>query len=134
MLTGQAQKESFVNEAFALADILLHPAIEGRADAPPSNPAAGEGWLVGNSPSGDWSGQAGNLAAFQAGTWLFVEPRDGMSLLDLSAHQVIRYADGWKVPNAVSGVTGGTVVDNEARSAITQIISALKTAGVIPAA
>jgi hypothetical protein len=131
MLTGQAQKESFVNEAFALADMLLHPAIEGEAATPPTTPQDGDCWLVGSSPTGDWMGQAGALAAFQAGTWLFAAPRNGLSVLDLSTGRTIRYVDGWQVPSAVSAVSGGTVVDTQARSAIAQIIAALTTAGVI---
>ncbi|MEO5707816.1 MAG: DUF2793 domain-containing protein [Alteraurantiacibacter sp.] len=87
--------------------------------------------LVGNSPSGDWSGQAGCLAAFQAGTWLFVLPRDGMSVLDLSTGQIVRYLDGWQVPAAVAAATGGSVIDSQARNAITQIVAALTTAGIL---
>lgn len=133
-LTGQAQKESFVNEAFALADMLLHPAIEGEASSPPPAPQDGECWLVGNSPTGEWTGQAGSLAAFQAGTWLFAAPRNGMSVLDLSTGRTIRYINGWHLPGAVSPASGGAVVDTQARSAIAQIITALATAGVISAA
>lgn len=130
LFTGQAQKESFVNEAFALADMLLHPAIEGEAQIPPTAPLAGECWLVGNSPTGEWAGQAGSLAAFQDGTWLFAAPRNGMSVLDLSTGHTIRYADGWQVPAAVSAASGGAVVDTQARGAIAQIIAALTTAGI----
>lgn len=56
-----------------------------------------------------------------------------MSLLDLSTGQIVRYVDGWMAPASVPAVTGGAVIDNEARDAVTQIVAALKIAGILPA-
>ena len=53
LFAGQSQKEFFVNEAHALVDALLHAAVEGEADAPPSAAEEGECWLVGDAPSAD---------------------------------------------------------------------------------
>jgi hypothetical protein len=133
LFTGQSHKESFVNEAFALADMLLHPAIEGTIDTPPASPAAGECWRVRDAPTGEWTGRTGCLAAFQADTWLFARPRNGMSLLDLSTGQIVRYFDGWKAPVSIAALAGGAVIDSEARDAVAQIVAALKTAGILPA-
>jgi len=47
LFSGQAQKEVSVNEAHALADMLLHPCIAGELAAPPASPSAGDCWLVG---------------------------------------------------------------------------------------
>lgn len=130
-IAGQAQKEVFVNEAHALTDALLHPAIEGEADAPPAAPAEGECWLVGTTPSGAWTDHPGELAAYQAGGWLFAAPRDGLRVLDRSTGQDIRYFDGWQRPATPAGPTGGTTVDSEARAAIADLIAALVAGGLL---
>jgi hypothetical protein len=133
LFAGQAQKEAFVNEAHALADALLHCAVEGEASAPPATPAEGASWLVGPAATGDWAGKDGKLACRQAGNWLFVEPRDGMRVLDRSTGQERRYLSAWRIAEIVVEPTGGSNVDAEARAAISQIIAALREAGIFPA-
>ncbi len=132
LFAGQAQKELFVNEAHALADALLHCAIEGEAAAPPSEPAEGEAWLVASGASGAWTGQAGRLACRQAGNWLFVTPRDGMRLLDRGTGQEMRFHAGWQAPQPPPEPSGGSVVDSEARAAIQGLIAAMRLAGIFP--
>lgn len=132
LFAGQAQKEAFVNEAHALADALLHCAIEGQAAAPPATPVEGTNWLVAAAPTGAWAGQQGKLACRQAGNWLFVAPRDGMRLLDRSTGQEKHYFAGWKVPVAPAAVTGGSTIDAQARQAIADLVAELRIAGVFP--
>jgi len=115
-------------------DCLLHPAIEGEANDPPAAPAEGETWLVGNAPTGDWSGLEGQMACFEAGAWLFVEPRDGLRVLDLSSGQSRFYLGGWQEAAAVVSPTGGSVIDAEARTAIEGLITALIANGILPQA
>lgn len=131
MPAGQAQKEVFVNEAHAVTDALLHCSVEGIAAAPPATPVDGANWLVGTSPTGAFTGQAGKLACRQAGNWLFVAPRDGMRLVNRATGQEIRYFGSWRTPNRPAAPSGGTVVDSEARTAISAIIATLESAGVI---
>ena len=133
MLPGQAQKEIYVNEALALLDALLHGAIEGTASSPPATPADGNCWLVGASPTGDWAGAGGKIAARQGGNWLFITPRDGIRLFNRATGQELLYSSGWQSASRPAAPTGGTTVDSQARAAIGQIITALTTAGVIPA-
>ena len=132
LFAGQAQKEAFVNEAHALTDALIHCAIEGEATAPPATPVEGTNWLVAASPTGAWAGQAGKIACRQAGNWLFVSPRDGVTLLNRANGQQHRYFASWLSPSAPAAPSGGSTVDAEARAAINAVVAALRTAGVFP--
>lgn len=132
LFAGQAQKELFVNEAHALTDALLHPAIEGEADDPPASPAEGECWLVGPAPTGAWEDHAGRLACLQAGSWIFATPRDGMHVLDRTTGQSIRFLDGWHRPVLPEAPSGGSTVDSEARAAIAELVDILIASGILP--
>lgn len=134
LFAGQSQKEAFVNEAHALTDALLHPAIEGEASDPPAEPVEGECWLVGSAASGEWNGEDGKLACREAGNWLFVAPCDGLSVLDKSSGQQLRFCDGWQVAEPPAEPTGGATEDAEARAAIVGLIDALRVAGVFATA
>ena len=134
LFAGQTQKEFFFNDTVARIDALLHPAVEGVDSAPPSSPAAGESWLVGGTPTGAWADHAGELACFTAGAWIFLEPREGMQVLDSSTGGFVLYRDGtWSAATAPAAPTGGTTVDAEARTAITGLIAALADAGIFAA-
>ncbi|BBC71589.1 conserved hypothetical protein [Altererythrobacter sp. B11] len=133
LFAGQSQKEFTVNEAHALADMLLHPVVEGEADDPPESPAEGECWLIGAAPSGSWTDHAGELACHQAGNWIFATPREGLRVHDRGAGRDMRYLAGWQAAAAVPAPVGGLIVDSQARIAIGQLIDALVTSGILPA-
>jgi hypothetical protein len=130
MLSGQAQKEFYVNEAHALADALLHAACEGEASAPPANPVEGQAWLVGAGATGAWAGADGKLASYQSGNWLFVVPNDGIRVFDRSTGQTVIYRGGWQRPPTPAAPSGGTTIDTEARAAVAALVDALTQAGV----
>lgn len=134
LFAGQAQKESYVNEAWVRIDALLHGAIEGEAATPPATPLDGQCWLIGSSPSGDWTGKSGKIAARQSGNWIYFTPADGMKLLNRSNGQEMRFSAGWKTASRPAAPSGGTTVDSEARGAISALLAALTTAGIIPQA
>ncbi|RJY09681.1 DUF2793 domain-containing protein [Aurantiacibacter aquimixticola] len=132
LFVAQAQKESFINEALARIDALLHCAVQGESDAPPSAPTDGECWLVGDQPTGDWVHHPGAIACRQAGNWLFAQPRNGMKVFDISTGASIRFDNGWRRAGIVSSPSGGTTEDSEARAAIVELIAALTEAGILP--
>ncbi|MDE1468574.1 DUF2793 domain-containing protein [Aurantiacibacter sp. D1-12] len=133
LFTAQAQKEFTINEAHARLDILLHPAVEGEANVPPVTPPDGATWIVGSTPSGDWADNAGDLASWQAGNWVFVSPQPGMQVFDQAARVTARFDGVWQYAATVSAPSGGTTEDTEARAAITGLIAALVSAGILPA-
>jgi len=151
---GQAQKEWFHNEALQRMDLLICAAVEGvDANEPPVSPVPGDCYLVGDEPSGAWAGQAGALAGYTDGGWRFVAPAEGMRLLvRTSGETMVRRGGAWEVgivrasevqiggarvvaarQPAIAAPAGGTVVDGEARSAIDQILGALRAHGLIEA-
>lgn len=152
LAAGQAQKELTHNEALALADAAICPAIQAvGVDAPPANPVLGQCWIVGAAPSGAWTGQAQALAIWTSGGWRFVPAVDGLQAWVLS-DRVWAVRDGgiWRVGEArakqlildgqrvvgarqpgVSPPAGGTVIDVEARAAINAILARMSAHGLI---
>lgn len=101
---SQAQKHVTHNEALALLDLLVQLRVEGfDADIPPLAPLDGEIWGLGAAPTGAWAGQAGKLAAFLGGAWMFLAPAPGWRAWDKSAGE-LRIWDGiaWSLPGATT--------------------------------
>lgn len=132
LAAGQAQREFFVNEALARIDALLHPAIEGEASAPPTDPAPGDCWLVGNPAADDWQGREGSLASWDGTQWTYCRPVDGMHVVDRSNHGRMSYLGGWNRTARPDLPSGGAVVDVEARTAIAAIVDILATLTIFP--
>ena len=132
LFAGQAQKELFVNELAARLDALLHGAVEAELAVPPASPSDGQAWLVGSGASGVWSGKTGQIAARQAGNWLFFAPRDGLRMLNRSTGQDLRFKGSWLAAARPASPSGGTTIDSEARAAINALITSLTVAGLIP--
>jgi len=152
IMPGQAQKEVAHNESLALLDAIVAGAVEAVAlDEPPTAPAAGSCYIVGPQPIGDWLGKADHVAAFSGAGWRFVAPVTGMSLVVKPTGLLATYGTtGWELgkvraaqlliggkqvvgsqAGAIASPDGGATIDAEARSAITQILSALRAHGLI---
>ena len=149
---GQAQKELFHNEAVAAIDVLVHAAAQAiGSTTPPTSPTIGQCWALGASPTGAWSGHPGALAAWTAGGWRFLAPVSGMLVWSIAdgvhaqwsgtawtvgsiAASEVRIA-GLKVLGArqaaIAAPSGGATTDAEARTAISAMLAALRSHGLI---
>jgi hypothetical protein len=77
---SQAQKEVTVNQALTRLDAVLNTGAKSRTtNTPPGSPASGDLYIVGGSPTGAWSGQAGKLAYYDQ-IWRFITPNEGVTL------------------------------------------------------
>lgn len=151
---SQAQKEMTLNEALTLIDLLLHGCVAGVAEnVPPAAPAAGEGWIVGDAPTGAWTGKARHVAAMTDGGWRFAAPRDGMQLWWTGSETTVAFRRGaWHVGDlrgarltidgvsvvgpqraAIAAPEGGAVRDEAARTTLSAILAALRGHGLIAA-
>lgn len=130
LFSGQSQKEFTVNEALARLDLLVHPAIEEELAVPPSAPSAGDCYIVGASATGEWAGHDASLAGWDGTQWTFVEARDGMTVRRLSDGTLLQYSEGWQSYSAPLDPDGGSTIDVEARTAISELITLLKAFGI----
>ena len=132
LFPGQAQKEAFVNEAFARLDALVVPSVLGERADPPATPAAGDSYVVAAVPVGAWEGRAAALAVWAESQWLFAEAVEGMWIFDRSAGGMARFsaAAGWKRVAAPPLPGSGTTQDAEARAAIAAIVAGLQNLGI----
>jgi Protein of unknown function (DUF2793) len=152
LATGQAQKESTHNEALALADMLVQPVVQ--AVAPPSvppTPSLGQSWIVGVGAVGAWAGHDSALACWTGGGWRFANAFDGMTVWNLATNShARRSAATWQSgivngsqfrvgdvqvltarQSAIASPAGGATIDAESRIAVTAILTALRTHGLI---
>ncbi|MHA6332553.1 DUF2793 domain-containing protein [Qipengyuania sp. CAU 1752] len=119
------------NEALVRVDALLHLAVQAEADTPPSSPAAGEAWIVGSAPTSEWADNAGKVALFSSGDWLFLQPTDGMRCWHVADRRFIHFDSVWSAAASPASPTGGATIDAEARQAIEEMIAALQASGIV---
>lgn len=139
LVAGQGQKDITHNEAIVALDCLLHVAVESSGLLqPPASAQAGSAWIVGAPAEGAWEGQEGRIACLTPGGWRFFAPAAGLAVWNVELGRAQRF-DGtsWRlepvpassVP-AAPAVSGGTVVDAEARAAVSAIVARLRDLGL----
>jgi hypothetical protein len=151
LAAGQAQKEMHHNEAILRLDFLTQASAEAfDASEPPEDPVPGQCWILDESPAGDWLGHAGEIACWTEGGWRFAVPREGTRLWLGETSGFALFAGGsWRVGaafgrvfvggeqivgargSAIAEPVGGTVVDAEARAAVSAVLVAMRAHGLI---
>ena len=107
IMPQQAQKHVTHNEALQALDALVQPVVESRAvTTPPTTPLLGDAYIVGPSATGAWSGHDSEIAAFQAGAWLFYDPAPGWQVYAKSEHAILVFDAGAWTALASNGAAG----------------------------
>lgn len=103
---SQAQKEIAVNEIFLAFAALCAGGIEARQNNPPVSPSSGQSWIVGDAPTGVWSGHENEVAYRFNSAWYFFTAWPGVEFFNLELGvKLHRTETGW----AVSDINGALV-------------------------
>ena len=95
LAANQSQKHVTVNEALRRLDALVQVTVQSMALAtPPGSPVEGQRWIIPAAPAGAWAGHAGQIAAWQDGSWAFYVPLDGWTAVDVSTDTLLFYNAG----------------------------------------
>jgi len=138
--------------ALQLLDMIVAGAVEeGPRSSPPATPGEGACYIVAAGATGEWAGRDEMLAEFSSGGWRYVAPLEGMNLFVRSTGTwALHRAGAWElglvrgsslviggqqvVGARAAGIAtpaGGSTIDAEARTAVAQILSALRAHGLI---
>lgn len=80
-------------------------------NSPPGSPSSGDTYVIGTSPSGAWSGRAGQFARWTGTAWYFSAPDVGSMAIDTTAEELyMRGASAWNIRSLQ--VAGSTITDN----------------------
>lgn len=96
LVASQAQKEVTHNEALGDLDCLAQLCVASRSLAtPPASPSEGDTYIVGDSPTGGWAGQAGKVAIYFSG-WRFKAPKTGwLAFVQSESKFVVYNGSAW---------------------------------------
>jgi hypothetical protein len=111
IIAAQAQKHVTHNEALRGLDALVQlMALDKDLSSPPGSPSDGDRYIVAASPTGAWSGQSGNVAAWQDGAWAFYAPREGWRAW-VADEDKLFFWDGsdWIAPSSGGGGTASAI-------------------------
>jgi hypothetical protein len=111
LAAAQAQKHVTHNESLLALDALVQCAVLDKdLGAPPADPAEGDRYIVGPTPTGEWAGKDGQIVLWQDGAWITIAPQVGF--IAYVADEALLY---------VFGGSGWTVL-SEALGAIQQLV------------
>ena len=80
---------------------------------------------------GAFAGNAAAIAGFTASGWRFIAARTGLRVYDKSAGCFRLFTDSWQRVVVSTSPTGGATIDQEARTAIGNLLAKLVSAGIL---
>ncbi|MEQ1652891.1 MAG: DUF2793 domain-containing protein, partial [Hyphomicrobium sp.] len=111
LLAAQSQKHVTHNEALRGLDCIVQLMVLDRDLAtPPVTPVEGDRYIVAAGPTGAWSGQVNNVAAFQDATWMFYAPVEGWLAWVADENAIVVFEGAGWAPISSGG--GGGVTDH----------------------
>ena len=117
--TSQAGKELTHNQALAILDQLAQASVLDKDLAtPPGSPANGAAYIVAGSPTGAWSGKAGQIAFWltSVGAWTFLVPAAGWSVWVTDEAVRYQYSGSAWATEASSGIVFAAVITESTTS------------------
>lgn len=109
LLANAAANQTLANTTFAQLNQLVQPAVVDKDLAtPPGSPANEALYIVAGSPTGAWSGKAGQLAYWLTSTnaWQFIVPREGFLVHVNDENDYYKYdGSAWAVFNPGAALT-----------------------------
>ncbi|KAG1713724.1 hypothetical protein GQR58_002194 [Nymphon striatum] len=137
---AQAQKHVTHNEAIRVLDALVQLSVLDRDQtAPPASPSSGDRHIIAAGASGDWTGQDGSIAVFEAAAWAFYVPQAGwQAVVRSEGVTLIWTGTDWVAPTIdatafqnVDSVGVNTTADTTNRLAVASDATLLSHAGLI---
>lgn len=77
IMPSQAQKHITHNESLQRLDAVVQLVVKDVVATPPGDPVAGDCFAITEQAAEAWTQQAGNLAFYQDGDWIFLTPQAG---------------------------------------------------------
>lgn len=81
-------------------------------NTPPGSPSAGDSYIVGPSPTGDWAGHAAKLARYEDSAWAIRTPVAGWVVYDKNLQGLYQYSGSAWVA-VISGIAQVTIEKND---------------------
>ena len=92
---NQAQKHVTHNEGMRLLDGVVQLSVLSRAHtAPPTNPVAGDRYILPSGATGAWAGFDGSLAHWEENAWRIIQPKEGWVAWDQDERALLVFSQG----------------------------------------
>ena len=91
----------------------LGTVIEVNLNTPPVSPSFQDAYIIGTSPTGDWSGQNNDLAVYNGSSWVFYDTEEGNFVFDQNtSQQQIFNGTIWQATANIVYSDGESINDN----------------------